>query len=382
VDGMTRTKYVEKKKKFEQEFMAWVNSSPEKKAKYGNILNDIKAQYDILRKTKERDNLLGLFQGLSGTRTDAAYYAIFIASERKKPENERIPGFSQQMVDNLAGGLQYTYNNYYEPLDKALLVRTLKKVGKLPDDQRIESLEYIFQSPYGSVEQFVDEAYKNSKLNNLDYVVSLFDKSTAELKAINDPIINMMAALYPYLEGNREMNNAFATQVIDLRKQYIDALYEWKGSTLYPDANSTIRFTYGPIKGYSPRDAVWYEPFTSLEGVVEKNTGIPPFNAPEKLISLYDKKDFGPWADPTLKDVPVAFLHRCDITGGNSGSPVMNARGEVIGVCFDGNYEAMISDWQYDYDIQRTISVDIRYVLFITQKFADAGFILKEMGVN
>jgi len=382
VDGMTRTKYVEKKKKFEQEFMAWVNSSPEKKAKYGNILNDIKAQYDILRKTKERDNLLGLFQGLSGTRTDAAYYAIFIASERKKPENERIPGFSQQMVDNLAGGLQYTYNNYYEPLDKALLVRTLKKVGKLPDDQRIESLEYIFQSPYGSVEQFVDEAYKNSKLNNLDYVVSLFDKSTAELKAINDPIINMMAALYPYLEGNREMNNAFATQVIDLRKQYIDALYEWKGSTLYPDANSTIRFTYGPIKGYSPRDAVWYEPFTSLEGVVEKNTGIPPFNAPEKLISLYDKKDFGPWADPTLKDVPVAFLHRCDITGGNSGSPVMNARGEVIGVCFDGNYEAMISDWQYDYDIQRTISVDIRYVLLITQKFADAGFILKEMGVN
>lgn len=382
VDGMTRTNYVEKKKKFEQEFMTWVNSSPETKAKYGNILNDIKIQYDIIRRTKERDNLLGLFQGLSGTQTDAAYYALLIASEREKPEDERIPGFSQQLIDNLANGLQYTYNDYYEPFDKALLVRTLKQVKQLPEDQRIESLDYIFNPPYGSVELFVDEAYKNSKLGNLEYVVSLFDKSTADLKALNDPIINMMASLYPYIEQNQEMNNAFATQVIDLRKQYIDALYEWKGSTLYPDANSTIRFTYGPIKGYSPRDAVWYEPFTTLEGVVEKNTGIQPFNAPEKLINLYDKKDLGQWADPKLKDVPVAFLHRCDITGGNSGSPVMNARGEVIGVCFDGNYEAMISDWQYDYDIQRTISVDIRYVLFITQKFADAGFILKEMGVR
>jgi len=382
VDGMTRTKYIEKKKKFEEEFMVWVNSTPETKAKYGKILDDIKAQYDILRKTKERDNLIGLFQGLSGTRTDAAYYAFLIASEKAKPESERLPGFSQQMVDNLANGLQYTYNDYYEPFDKALLIKTLKQVKNLPEGQRIESLDYIFNAPNGSVELFVDEAYKNSKLDNLEYVVSLFDKSPDELKELNDPIINMMAGLYPYIEENRKMNNTFATKVIDLRKQYIDALYEWKGSTLYPDANGTIRFTYGPVKGYSPRDAVWYEPFSSLKGVVEKNTGVMPFDAPEKLINLYETSDFGPWADLKLKDVPVAFLHRCDITGGNSGSPVMNARGEVIGVCFDGNYEAMISDWQYDYDIQRTISVDIRYVLFITQKFADAGFILEEMGVN
>jgi hypothetical protein len=178
------------------------------------------------------------------------------------------------------------------------------------------------------------------------------------------------------------MNQSFGETVIDLRKQYIEALFEWKGTALYPDANGTIRFTYGPVKGYFPKDAVWYEPFTTLGGVVEKNTGIEPFNAPGKLVELYQQKDFGQWEDPTLKDVPVAFLHRCDITGGNSGSPVMNAKGEVIGVCFDGNYEAMISDWQYDYDLQRTISVDIRYVLFITQKFAGAGFILKEMGVK
>ncbi len=382
VDGMTRTNYVERKKKFEQEFMIWVNSTPETKAKYGKLLDDIKAQYAIIGKTKERDNLLGLFQGLGGTRTTAAYYAFLIASEREKPEGDQMPGFSQRLVDNLVNGLQYTYNDYYEPFDKALLVRTLKQVNKLPASQRIESLDYIFNSSNGSIELFVDDAYSKSKLDNLEYVVSLLDKSTANLKAINDPIINMMVSLYPYLEENRAMNNTFATQVIDLRKQYLDALYEWKGSTMYPDANSTIRFTYGPVKGYTPQDAVWYEPITTLKGVVEKNKGVAPFNAPEKLIDLYETRNFGQWADPKLKDVPVAFLHRCDITGGNSGSPVMNARGEVIGLVFDGNYEAMISDWQYDYEIQRTISVDIRYVLFITEKFADAGFILKEMGVN
>ncbi len=382
VDGMIKTKYVERKIKFEQEFTTWVNSTPETKKKYGHILGQIQEQYKVIKKTKDRDNILGMFQGLSGTRTDAAFYAFLIATEREKPEDERMPGFSPRLIDNLANGLQYTYNDYYEPFDKAMLVRTLKQVQKLPAGQRIESLDYILNQSDESIEFFVDEAYKNSKLDNLEYVVALFDKSSEELKALNDPILNMMSNLYLYIEENREMNNSFGTIVIDLRKQYIDALYEWKGSTLYPDANSTIRFTYGPVKGYTPQDAVWYEPITTLKGVVEKNTGIMPFNAPEKLIKLYETRNFGQWADPELKDVPIAFLHRCDITGGNSGSPVMNARGEVIGVCFDGNYEAMISDWQYDYEIQRTISVDIRYVLFITEKFADAGFILKEMGVN
>lgn len=382
VDGMIKTNFIDRKKKFEKEFMVWVNSTPETKAKYGSILDGIKVQYDIIRKTKERDNIIGLFQGLAGTRTDAAYYAILIASEREKPEEKRIPGFSQQMVDNLKDGLQYNYNDYYEPFDKALLIRTLKLVQKLPPGQRIASLDYLFAQPDGSIELFVDEAYAKSKLDNLEYVVSLFDKSTSELKALNDPIINMMTDLYPYIEENREMNNSFSTIVVDLRKQFINGLYEWKGSALYPDANSTIRFTYGPVKGYTPQDAVWYESFTTLKGVIEKNKGVAPFNAPEKLISLWETRDFGQWADPKLKDVPVAFLHRCDITGGNSGSPVMNARGEVIGLVFDGNYEAMISDWQYDYEIQRTISVDIRYVLFVTQKFSDAGFILKEMGIQ
>ena len=162
----------------------------------------------------------------------------------------------------------------------------------------------------------------------------------------------------------------------------MDALYAWKGKGMYPDANGTIRFTSGRVKGYKPRNAVWYDPFTSLQGVVEKNTGVEPFDAPATLVDLSAKKDFGKWVDPVMKVVPLAFLNTCDITGGNSGSPVMNARGELVGVVFDGNYEAMISDWQYDPELQRAISCDIRYVLFVTRKFGNAGFILDEMQVN
>jgi hypothetical protein len=232
-----------------------------------------------------------------------------------------------------------------------------------------------------TIEQFVDNAYEISRLDEPDYVKTLFKMTPKELEALNDPFINLAISLYPEFKANEKVYESFSANISAVRKLYIDALYEWKGSNLYPDANGTMRFTYGPIRGYEPEDAVTYHPFTTLKGVIDKNTGIEPFNAPEGLISLYNNKDYGRWTDPMLKDVPVAFTHMADITGGNSGSPVMNAKGEIIGVVFDGNYEAMISDWQYDYILQRTISVDIRYVMFILEKFGKANFLLKEMGV-
>jgi hypothetical protein len=127
---------------------------------------------------------------------------------------------------------------------------------------------------------------------------------------------------------------------------------------------------------------VWYEPFTTLKGAIEKNTGESPFNLPQELLALAKNKNYGNWFDAQLNDVPVDFLSKLDDTGGSSGSPVMNADGEIIGIAFDGNYEAMTSDWQYDDDLQRGISVDIRYVLFVTEKLAGADFILKELGIQ
>jgi len=380
VEAMNNIHFVEQKKKFEKKFTEWIDEDPDRKEKYGHILGDIAETYEIIKKTKEKDNVYGVLQGLASTPLNLAAQAYTIAVEMELPEDERQRGINEEVIERVKSRMQYTYNNYFEPVDKAMMVHALNLANGLKGDQRLTGIDYIFESK--NIKKWVDDAYTGTKLMDMEYTQGLFDKSPKELEALNDPFINIVVALYPYEEVNSEMYNQFAAKVTDLRKHYIDALYEWKGSGMYPDANGSIRFTWGPVKGYSPEDAVWYEPFTSLHGVIAKNTGQEPFDVPEGLVGLYKSKDYTGFTDPDLEDVPVAFLHMGDITGGNSGSPVMNSRGEIIGVVFDGNYEAMISDWQYDYDLQRIISVDMRYVMFVTEKFGNAGFILKEMGVR
>ena len=381
LDGIKKTHFYEKKLEFEKEFVNWTNGKPETKAKYSDILQKEKNEYKLIEVTKERDQVFSLLQGLSGTPLSVAQQVIALAQEKEKPEGERQPGFSDEAADQAAEGLQYTYENYFEPVEKALILRSLNMAKALPEGQRITGLDYIFNSGKTN-EQFVDEAFKASKLNDIEYAKTLFRKSAKELKDLNDPFINLAYSIDPMAIEIQETGQKFNYNVTELRKVYLDGLFEWKGTTMYPDANGTKRFTSGKVKGYKPADAVWYYPFTTLEGVVDKNTGIEPFNAPDAVVNLYDKKDFGRWVNPAIKDIPVAFLNQCDITGGNSGSPVMNAKGEICGLAFDGNYESMISDWQYDEKLQRCINVDIHYVLFITEKIGKAGFILEEMGVK
>ena len=166
------------------------------------------------------------------------------------------------------------------------------------------------------------------------------------------------------------------------RKAYTAGLLEWhKGEPSYPDANFTMRLTYGTVGGYSPKDAVIYRHYTTLDGVMEKEDPDNwEFVVPARLKELYEARDFGPYAMPDGK-MPVAFLSNNDITGGNSGSPVLNADGDLLGLAFDGNWESMSSDVMFEPDLQRCINVDIRYVLFIIDKFGGAGWLLDEMDI-
>ncbi|MEO6656105.1 MAG: S46 family peptidase, partial [Pyrinomonadaceae bacterium] len=171
----------------------------------------------------------------------------------------------------------------------------------------------------------------------------------------------------------------FAAKIDRLRLLYMQAMTEMKGGTVYADANLTLRFSYGNVRGYQSREAEFRTPFTTIKGMIEKDTGEKPFDAPQKLKDLQAAHDFGNYGE---KDsVVLDFLSTTDIIGGNSGSPILNGKGEQVGICFDGNYEGLGNDFYYDPAVNRTISVDIRYVLFVTEKFGNAKWIVDEMKV-
>jgi prefoldin subunit 5 len=377
LDGMEKSNFLQNKKDFEKELMKFIDSRPEFEEKYDDILDQIGEQYNLLAATKEKDGALGNFGRFAGTITSIANGAYAAAKEFAKPEDKREPGFTKKKVERDVERLQYRYLSYYEPFDKAMLIKNLKKIKSLTGKNKISALDYITQKM--DIEAFVDKAYQNTQLTDPQFAKKLYFMSVSELESLNDPFLKIVAAIYDDQEKIKKRSKKFNAKITHLRKKYIEALLDWKGPGVYPDANSTLRFTFGRVEGYRPRDAVWYKPFTTLKGVVEKHTGVEPFDAPEKLALLYETQNFGDWENPALGDVPVAFTHGCDITGGNSGSAVMNAKGELIGLAFDGNYEALTGDWQFDAELQRTISVDIRYVMFITEKLAEAKHLLKEM---
>ena len=370
----------------EKNLMEFVKSDRKLKKKYGNILDGISALYNDQSAYKQHDDILGYF-GLSrwrlaGTLPSVANNIFYIAKEREKTDSKRNPTFSEKDVDRKIKRLHFRYMGCYEPAQKELLKYFLKKATKLPLNSRIKGIDELLVRYNLSPSEFVDFAFKNTKLADVEYAKSLYKLNSTEIEELNDPLIDLAVAMYPENEAVRKRNKKFNTEITNLRKKFMEVLQLMNNKVIYPDANSTIRFTYGDVEGYKPRDAVQYAPFTTLGGAIEKDTGERPFDMPSKLKELYKNRDYGNWIDADLDDVPIAFLHSTDITNGNSGSPVLNAYGEMIGIAFDGNLEAMLSDWKFDPAIQRTISVDIRYVMFITEKYAGADYLLKEMGVK
>ncbi|MCY3837156.1 MAG: S46 family peptidase, partial [Gammaproteobacteria bacterium] len=169
-----------------------------------------------------------------------------------------------------------------------------------------------------------------------------------------------------------------------LSPQYMQAIIDWQrsqGRTTYPDANGTLRVTYGTVLGGSPMDGLIYEPFTRLEGILEKDSGVAPFNAPAKLLDRARAKDFGTYGLDSIGSVPVNFLTDLDSTGGNSGSPTLNANGELVGLLFDGTRESVVSDWDFNPRTTRTIHVDTRYMLWVMEKIDSADWLIDEMTV-
>ncbi|OQX96550.1 hypothetical protein B6I21_00640 [candidate division KSB1 bacterium 4572_119] len=385
VEGLKKSRLLERKRNQEKKFKAFLKKKSKLQKKYGNVLPEIEKIYADLNTYHEKQNFLGYVMGSSQLLGNANYIYRW-SIERKKKQADREPGFSDKNVSRVKKNIIQQKDLIDIPADKKLLAIWIEKAGDLPEGQKIEAVEKIIQGKTGKerkmlAQAFVEEVFSKTIFTDFDASLDLFKNSKEEIDRMNDPLIKFAAELQKESEQIQDKYDIFVGAVYKLRPPLIRGMYEWKKSSLYPDANGTIRFTYGFVKGYSPRDAVKYGWVTTLKGVVDKNTGEEPFDNPDELTRLYQEKDFGKYADKNLNDVPVNFLHDTDITGGNSGSSVLNGKGEIIGLVFDGNYESMTSDFQFDPALTRTISVDSRYIIFITEKLGKADNVLKELEI-
>lgn len=367
---------VDKRKAEEQRFAAWINEKPERKAKYGNVLSELAA---VSERSNAKANLDVLVRRIPDS-TMPVFSAIFgaaVAAEQDKmikTDAERTV-----LIETITASLKER-----EPIyEREMLKYFLKEFADLPEGQKLEAVENIFGKFKGK-ERRDEEAKFAESIAEGDYwtpqtLAALYGPRTMDFRPVRDlPYGLAVGLLKARLEADARASE-FAAKIGGLRLLYQQGMAEMKGVTPYPDANSTLRFSYGNITGYSPREAEYRTPFTTIKGMLEKDTGVNPFDVPQKIKDLQAAKDFGRFGEGD--SVVVNFLSNNDIIGGNSGSPVFNGKGEQVGICFDGNYEGLGNDYHFDPKYNRTISVDIRFVLFVTEKVGNAGWILNEMKI-
>ncbi|MBN2367360.1 MAG: S46 family peptidase [Calditrichaeota bacterium] len=382
IDQFEQQNLFELKEKSQKELEKWIHQNPDRKNKYGNLFNDSKK---IVEERKEAeilyDDLSSWVDPYRGpTLLYQAHLITRAVQERKKLDIERDPGFQERNYASLRNKIKIAERSYDESVDRILFKLRLDSLRWISTQYIPNALRKFSDKSSSYIDSLVDSWYSLTALTDPEIRLKLFEMDEDELNKINDPLLDLAIQLEKELSIVREQRELLHFKEDISKRKYFEALIEIKNDRLAPDANSTIRFTYGWINGYSPRDAIQYLPQTSLTGMVQKNSREFPFRVPEKLIDLSKSINADNYIDPELNDIPVCFLNTTNVTGGNSGSPTLNAKGELIGLIFDMTYESIIGDYYILPEYQRSISVDIRYILFLTDKFSKGKHILRELG--
>ncbi|MEX2191561.1 MAG: S46 family peptidase [Bacteroidota bacterium] len=376
--GLARIQLVQKKVEEEKALQEFIDQSEVRRNVYGSTLNNLNAVYAEMSENAGREILMDLFGSTPTLFSRAA--ALYEASlERQKPDAERAAAYTDKNFERFQQNMMRSFASYHEPADRALMAELLRRASLLQGAQRITELD-----PWiGKDASMLDQMYQSTVLKDEKQMEGLLKATPDELRKLNDPFLNLVVALKPVQLAVRETRQKRTGIINKEYPLYVEVKEQFQKATFIPDANSTLRLTFGRIKGYSPADAVYFSPISTLSGVVQKTTGAPPFyDTPKKLLDQAKAKNYGKYAHKKLKDVPVGILYNTDTTGGNSGSPLMNARGELVGVNFDRAYEATINDYAWSDAYSRSIAVDIRYVLWVTKYVGEAGHILKEMNAE
>jgi len=367
---------VKRKEAFEKEFMTWVAADPSRMQKYGSLFE----QYDEIYDSYAKYYLVSIYTsevfGSAGAEPASLAGAFSRAVELAAKQS---PDLGKEL-ERLQGYADGFFRNYDQDVSKKLFVAVMELYGKnVETEWQAPAYRELAASCKGNFGAVVDKLFARSVFTDEERVKTLLASFDAK-KIQRDPFYILAVSAAELIESRvrPEMVSADA-RLTELNKLYMAAQMEQgKDKVFYPDANSTLRLAYGKVMGYDSRDAVYHKHYTTLTGVMEKdNPAIYDYDVPDRLRELYEKKDFGRYA--INGDVPVCFIANNHTTGGNSGSPVLNAEGHLIGVNFDRAWEGVASDIMYNPAQSRNISLDIRYVLFIVDKFAGAGYLIDEM---
>jgi hypothetical protein len=380
------------KEEKEKQLLAWLASNPTRTAKYGRVVADMATLNAERMRTRERNQLLAEFAGATSSALGAAETLHRLAVERAKTDAERDPFYQQRNWTRIREGLDRLQRSLDRQADQALMEYHLASIAALPADRRVEVLDRLIGLRVGqseteaarAINAWVTQLIAGTKLYDRDFRLGLFEKSGAELAAVKDPLLEVAATLYPVQEENRHIAKESSGRLARLSPAYAEAMLAFSGGLLAPDANSTLRVTFGIVKGVESRDGLFYLPQTTLRGISQKATGKGEFNAPAAELAALQALRAGkatPYFNARLKDVPVNFLSTVDTTGGNSGSATLNSRLELVGLLFDGTYETVASDYFYDTINTRSIHCDTRYMLWVMSEVDHADNLLRELTI-